>query len=109
VAQAYAMGQAAVEFALAGRNAVMPIVVRKGGKRYRWAVGEARLDEVANVEKTMPRNFITKDGFHITDAAREYFSPLIQGEDYPPYRNGLPQYARLKNELTPKKLKRWRD
>jgi 6-phosphofructokinase 1 len=73
VEQAYAMGKAAVEFALAGRNAVMPIIVRGKGKKYSWSVGEARLEDVANVEKTMPRNFITRDGFHITEAAREYF------------------------------------
>ena len=108
VEQAYAMGKAAVEFALAGKNAVMPIIVRKPGKKYRWIVGEAKLSDVANVEKTMPRHFITRDGFHITDVAREYFSPLIQGEDYPPYKNGIPQYARLKKKLAEKKLKSWK-
>jgi len=109
VEQAYAMGKAAVEFALAGRNAVMPIIVRGKGKKYSWTVGEARLEDVANVEKTMPRNFITRDGFHITEAAREYFSPLIQGEDYPEYKQGIPQYARLKSVLVPKKLKPWKE
>jgi len=109
VEQAYAMGKAAVEFALAGKNAVMPIIVRKGSRKYSWKVGEAKLEDVANVEKTMPRNYITRDGFHITDEARAYFSPLIQGEDYPEYKNGIPQYARLKNILIPKKLKRWKD
>jgi len=109
VEQAYAMGKAAVEFALSGKNAVMPVIVRKGGRKYAWKVGEAKLEDVANVEKTMPRNFITRDGFHITDQARAYFSPLIQGEDYPEYKNGIPQYARLKNILVPKKLKRWKD
>jgi 6-phosphofructokinase 1 len=109
VSQAYAMGEAAVEFALAGKNAVLPIIVRKPGKKYRWTIGEAKLADVANVEKTMPRNFITRDGFHITDKAREYFSPLIQGEDYPPYKNGIPQYARLKNKLAVKKLKKWKE
>ncbi len=109
VAQAYAMGKAAVEFALSGKNAVMPIIMRGKGKNYSWKVGQARLEDVANVEKVMPRNFITRDGFHITDEARAYFSPLIQGEDYPEYRNGIPQYARLKNFLEPKKLKRWKE
>ena len=107
VEQAYAMGKAAVEFALAGKNAIMPTIVRSPGKKYRWSVGEAKLSEVANVEKTMPRDFITKDGYGITEKAREYFTPLIQGEDYPPYKNGLPQYARLKKVLVPKKLKKW--
>ncbi len=107
VEQAYAMGKAAVEFALAGKNAVMPTIVRKPGKKYGWTVGQAKLSAVANVEKTMPRNFISADGFGITAKAREYFSPLIQGEDYPPYKNGLPQYARLKKILVPKKLKAW--
>lgn len=108
VAQAYAMGQAAVEFALAGKNAVMPTIVRKAGKKYAWSVGEAKLSDVANVEKMMPRNFISKDGFGITPEARAYFAPLIQGEDYPPYKNGLPQYARLKQVLIPKKLNPWK-
>ncbi|MEZ5490593.1 MAG: 6-phosphofructokinase [Gammaproteobacteria bacterium] len=109
VEQAYAMGQAAVEFALAGKNAVMPIIVRGKGKKYSWKVGEARLEDVANVEKTMPRNFISRDGFHITDAAREYFSPLIQGEDYPEYKQGIPQYARLKQVLVARKLRPWKE
>lgn len=108
VEQAYAMGKAAVEFALAGKNAIMPTIVRKPGKKYSWSVGEAKLSAVANVEKTMPRNFITKDGFGITQIARDYFAPLIMGEDYPPYKNGLPQYARLKKVLAPKKLKPWK-
>ncbi len=108
VEQAYAMGRAAVEFALAGKNAVMPTIVRKGGSKYSWSVGEAKLSDVANVEKTMPRSFISADGFGITQAARDYFSPLIQGEDYPPYKNGLPQYARLKKVLVEKKLKPWK-
>ncbi|MEX0740703.1 MAG: 6-phosphofructokinase [Pseudohongiella sp.] len=108
VEQAYAMGKAAVDFALAGKNAVMPTIVRKPGKTYRWSVGEARLADVANVEKPMPRDYITKDGFGITQKARDYFSPLIRGEDYPPYKNGLPQYARLKNVLVNKKLPTWK-
>ena len=107
VEQAYAMGKAAVEFALAGKNAVMPTIVRKSGKKYAWTVGEAKLSAVANVEKKMPRRFISRDGFHITDAAREYFTPLIQGEDYPQYKQGLPVYARLKKILVPKKLPPW--
>jgi 6-phosphofructokinase 1 len=107
VEQAYAMGKAAVEFALAGKNAVMPIVVRESSNPYKWSVGSAKLSDVANVEKKMPRDFITADGFGITAKAREYFAPLIQGEDYPPYRNGLPQYARLKKVLVPQKLPAW--
>jgi 6-phosphofructokinase len=105
VEQAYAMGQAAVEFALAGKNAVMPTIVRKAGKTYRWEVGQANLADVANVERKMPRNYISADGFGITDACRVYLQPLIQGEDYPPYKNGLPQIARLKKVMVAKKLK----
>ncbi|MCX2974763.1 6-phosphofructokinase [Halieaceae bacterium IMCC8485] len=102
--QAYAVGEAAVEMALEGKNSVMPCIVRGNGKRYRWSIGEAPLDEVANVEKMMPRSFITRDGFNITQAAREYLEPLIQGEAYPEYKNGMPKYVRLKNQLVPKKL-----
>ncbi len=105
VEQAYAVGKAAVEFAIAGKNAVMPIIVRKKSKKYSWSIGEALLSEVANVERKMPGDFITQDGFHITQQAVEYLQPLIQGEDYPPYKDGLPQYAKLKKILVPKKLK----
>ena len=106
VEQAYAMGKAAMEMALKGKSAVMPTIVRKSSKPYKWSVGEALLSDVANVEKMMPKDFITKDGFHITDKCREYLSPLIKGEDYPPYKNGLPQYVKLKNIPVKKKLKK---
>jgi len=106
VEQAYALGKAAVEMALKGKNARMPVIIRKTTKKYSWTIGEARLEDVANVEKMMPRNFITRDGFHITEACRAYLQPLIVGEDYPPYKNGLPQYVRLKNVLVEKKLKK---
>jgi 6-phosphofructokinase 1 len=105
VEQAYAMGKAAVELAVSGKNAVMPTIVRKNTKTYKWTVGEAPLSAVANVEKMMPRNFISRDGMHITDKCREYLLPLIKGESYPPYKNGLPQYVTLKNEPVKKKLK----
>lgn len=104
VEQAYAVGAAAVEFALAGKNAVMPVIRRKNTKKYSWDIDEAPLSKVANVEKMMPKSFITKDGFGITGKAREYLSPLIQGEDYPPYRDGLPQYVQLQRKLVRKKL-----
>jgi len=104
VEQAYALGKAAVDLALKGKNATMPVIIRKTTKKYSWAIGSARLEDVANVEKLMPRNFITKDGFNITQACRNYLQPLIEGEDYPPYKNGLPQYVRLKNILIDKKL-----
>jgi 6-phosphofructokinase 1 len=101
---AYAVGKAAVELALAGRNAVMPAIVRTSDKPYRWKIGVAPLDHVANVEKKLPRDFITGDGFGITAKARRYLSPLVRGEDYPPFRDGLPSYVRLKNISVPKKL-----
>ncbi len=104
VEQAYAVGRAAVEFAIAGRNAVMPVIVRKRDKPYRWEIGEAPLAKVANVERKMPKSYISRDGFGITAAARRYLAPLIEGEDHPPYRAGLPMVARLKNQLVPKKL-----
>ena len=104
VEQAYAMGKAAVEFAINGHNAVMPTIERVSSHPYVWKVGMAQLSEVANVEKMMPANFISEDGFGITDKCREYLVPLIQGEDYPPYKDGLPDYVRLKNVAVAKKL-----
>jgi 6-phosphofructokinase 1 len=105
VEQAYAMGKAAVELALKGENAVMPTIVRKSDKPYRWTVGKVPLADVANKEKKMPRDFITEDGFGITAACRRYLAPLIKGEDYPPYKDGLPSYVSLKNQRVARKLK----
>ncbi len=104
VEQAYALGKKAVELALTGKNAVMPIIIRESNQPYRWSIGEAPLEKVANVEVGMPRDFMSEDGFSITEKCREYLEPLIQGEDYPPYHNGLPQYVRLKNKVVAKKL-----
>jgi len=106
VEQAYAVGKAAVEMALAGKNSVMPAIKRTSNKPYRWKIAEARLAKVANVEKMMPKNYISKDGFHITPRCRTYLQPLIQGEDYPPFKNGLPQYVTLKNVAVKKKLEK---
>jgi 6-phosphofructokinase len=103
--QAYAVGKAAVEFALKGHNAVMPTIVRTSHKPYRWKIGMAQLVDVANHEKMLPRNYISKDGFGITAACRRYLAPLIAGEAYPPYKNGLPEYVALKNRPVRKKLK----
>ena len=103
--QAYAVGKAAVELALKGRNAVMPVIVRKSHKPYKWVIEAADLKDIANKEKKMPRDFITADGFHITAKCRQYLLPLIAGEDYPPFKNGMPDYVKLKNVAVPKKLK----
>ncbi|MGK0171118.1 MAG: 6-phosphofructokinase [Gammaproteobacteria bacterium] len=104
VAQAYAVGKAGVELALNGQNARMVTIVRTSNDPFTWETGSAALADVANVEKMMPRDFISPDGYHITDACRAYLSPLIQGEDPPPQRNGLPAYVRLKNISIPRKL-----
>ena len=107
VEQAYAVGEAAVEFALSGKNAVMAAIVRKSDKPYRWQIGEVPLKRVANVERTMPKAYISGDGYGITAAARRYLAPLIAGEAYPTYAGGLPSYISLTNELAPKKLAPW--
>src|ERR1700728_1263602 len=104
VEQAYAVGKAALELALKGRNAVMPVIVRKSSKPYRWSIGEAPLSAIANQEKKVPRDFITADGFGITTACRNYLLPLIRGEAYPPYARGLPRYATIKGASVAKRL-----
>ena len=104
VQQAYAVGCAAVEFAIAGRSAVMPAIRRLSDSPYRWDIIAAPLAEVANQEKLLPPDFIGDDGFGITDAARRYLAPLIVGEAYPPFKNGLPDYVKLQNVAAPKKL-----
>lgn len=102
--QAYALGEAAVELAIAGENAVMPIIVRTQNHPYQWKIGQAPLEKIANVEEKMPENYISQDGMFITQKCRDYLSPLIQGEDYPPYENGLPAYVRLQKHKIEKKL-----
>jgi 6-phosphofructokinase 1 len=102
--QAYALGSATVHMAFEAKTAVMATIERLADQPYRWTIGHAPLKDVANVERKMPANFISPDGFHITDACRTYLQPLIEGEDPPPYRNGLPDYVRLKNIGVPKKL-----
>lgn len=110
LAQAEAVGRKAVEFALKGKNAVMPVIVRTSDAPYRWKIEAAPLTEVANHEKKMPDDFIREDGFGITDSARRYLQPLIRGESPPAYgRNGLPKYVTLKNVGIPKKLAEWAD
>jgi 6-phosphofructokinase len=104
VQQAYAVGRAAVEFALAGKSAVMSAIRRLSDTPYRWDIVEVPLSEVANREKLLPPEFISADGFGITEAARRYLAPLIVGEAYPPFRNGLPDYVKLQNVATQKKL-----
>jgi 6-phosphofructokinase 1 len=105
VKQAYAVGQAAVKMAIAGETAVMPVIRRLSDKPYRWKIEKAGLGRIANKEKKLPRSYISKDGFAITAACRRYLEPLIRGEDYPPYINGLPNYVTLKNVTVSKKLK----
>ncbi|AUH72426.1 6-phosphofructokinase [Legionella sainthelensi] len=102
--QAYALGKAAVELAVKGHNAIMPIIVREQDEPYQWSIGHAALADVANQEKALPKEYIAADGMGITEACKRYLSPLIQGEAYPDYTNGLPDYVRLKNKLVPKVL-----
>ena len=104
VEQAYAVGQAAVEMALEGKNSVMPAIVRISNNPYKWEIGCGELKDVANVEKMMPKNYISTDGFSITDSCREYLLPLIGGENYPPYNDGLPNYVVLKKSKVVQKL-----
>ncbi len=104
VKQAYELGKAAVELAVKGKNSVMPTIVRLSDEPYKYKIGHAELKDVANVEKFMPRNFISKDGYGITDKCRKYLTGLIQGEDYPKYENGLPVYVTMKNVAVAKKL-----
>ena len=104
VKQAYALGKAAVEMAIEGKNAIMPAIIRTSNNPYEWEIGYGELKDIANVEKMMPENYISKDGFSITNECREYLLPLIEGENYPPYNNGLPEYVVLKKSKVNKKL-----
>ncbi|MDA9661048.1 6-phosphofructokinase [Gammaproteobacteria bacterium] len=105
VDQAYAVGKAAVKFALSGENAVMPIIKRTSSNPYSWEIGKVKLSRVANVEKKLPKKFISKDGFGVTEACKNHLRPLIQGEAYTPYKDGVIETASLRNKLVKKKLK----
>ena len=105
VRQAYAVGKAAVKMAIAGDTAVMPVIKRVSDNPYRWKIEKAALSRIANKEKMLPRRYISADGFSITAAGRRYLQPLIMGEDYPPYINGLPRYVTLKSVAVCKLLK----
>ena len=107
LAQAEAVGRAAVEFAVAGKNASMPVIRRLADAPYRWDIAEAQLSAMANVERKVPAEFITADGFGITEAGLRYLRPLIEGEAPPPCRNGLPVYVQLKNMPVGKVLPAW--
>ena len=104
VEQAYALGKAAVEMALDGKNSIMPSIVRLSNNPYKWEIGYGELKDIANVEKMMPENYISEDGFSITNSCREYLLPLIEGENYPPYNNGLPDYVVMQKSKVKKKL-----
>ena len=104
VEQAYQVGRAAVKFALQGKTAVMSTIIRKNDQPYRWSIGEVKLSRVANMEKKMPRSYIDAEGFNITKKGRNYLAPLIKGEDFPKFQNGMPVYAKLKRQLVAKKL-----
>tara|TARA_B100000676_G_scaffold307664_1_gene366639 strand:- start:1199 stop:1930 length:732 start_codon:yes stop_codon:yes gene_type:complete len=106
--QAYEVGKSAVKLALKGENAVMPIIERISNNPYRWKIGKISLSKVANVEKKMPKNFITKNGFGITKSCKNYLKPLIQGEASSPFKNGVIEIARLQNKLVKKKLKQFK-
>ncbi|WP_347331571.1 6-phosphofructokinase [Marinimicrobium locisalis] len=103
VDQAFELGRAAVRLAVNGENAVMPVIVRESDNPYRWHIGRTPLAQVANIERTLPRHYISDNGFEITDSARRYLLPLIKGEAYPPYRDGLPEYRLLEKAIIPKK------
>jgi 6-phosphofructokinase 1 len=105
VEQAYAVGKAAVELGVKGVNAVMPTIVRKSSRPYRWVIGHVPLAEVANKEKKLPAHYIRADAFGISSACRRYLEPLIAGEAYPPYKDGLPDYVRIKGVPVRRKLK----
>ncbi len=104
VDQAYAVGRAGVEYAMSGKSGVMPAIRRLSDEPYEWDIVAADLKDIANREKMLPRSFISEDGYGITEEARRYLQPLIEGEDYPPFANGLPRYIRLKNQLVQKQL-----
>ena len=106
--QAEAVGSYAIKYALAGMNGVMPIIVRSKGPKYKWSIEAAPLSKIANLEKKLPRSFISKNGMNVTQKAIDYLMPLIQGESHPPYKNGIPLTKEFKLIKAVKKLPKWK-
>jgi len=106
--QAQAVGSFAIKYAMAGMNGVMPIIVRHKGSKYKWSIEAAPLSKIANLEKKLPKNFISKNGMNITQKAIDYLMPLIQGESHPPYKNGIPLTREFKLIKAVKKLPKWK-
>jgi 6-phosphofructokinase 1 len=106
--QAQAVGSFAIKYALAGMNGVMPIIVRSKGPKYKWSIEAAPLSKIANLEKKLPKSFISKNGMNITQKAIDYLMPLIQGESHPPYKNGIPLTKEFKLIKAEKKLSKWK-
>ena len=106
--QAQAVGSFAIKYALAGMNGVMPIIVRNRGSKYKWSIEAAPLSRIANLEKKLPKSFISKNGMNVTQKAIDYLMPLIQGETHPPYKNGIPLTKEFKLIKAVKKLPKWK-
>ena len=106
--QAQAVGSFAIKYALAGMNGVMPIIVRNKGSKYKWSIEAAPLSKIANLEKKLPKSFISKNGMNVTQKAIDYLMPLIQGESHPPYKNGIPLTKEFKLIKAEKKLPKWK-
>ena len=104
---AEAVGIHAIQYAVKGLNGVMPVIVRCKGKKYSWKIASAPLSKIANVEKKLPKSFISKDGFNVNSKAISYLKPLIAGEAFPEFKDGIPRISNLKLLLTPKKLKKY--
>lgn len=106
VDQAYAVGRKAVAYALHGLTNVMPVIVRTSDQPYRWQVAPKPLTGIMNREKRLPRTFLTADGYRLTARARRYFAPLIRGEAWPPFENGLPVHAKLRLQPVQRRMPR---
>ena len=105
---AEAVGIHAVKYAIKGMNGVMPVIVRGKGKKYSWKIEPAPLSKIANVEKKLPKSFISKDGFNVTSKAIKYLQPLILGEAFPNFKDGIPASEKLKLIEVTKKLPVWK-
>ncbi|MBH44686.1 MAG: 6-phosphofructokinase [Gammaproteobacteria bacterium] len=104
VQQAYTLGMEAIKYAKIKKSGIMLTIDSKKSKKYSWSIGYTDLKNVANKEKRLPKKYISNDGYAITQSCRQYISNLINGEDYPKYKNGLPLYSKLRKILIKKKL-----
>ncbi|MFT4690655.1 MAG: 6-phosphofructokinase [Verrucomicrobiia bacterium] len=104
VTEAVATGEAAVKAAMEGKSGFMVTIKRTSNAPYEWSTGLHPLNEIANVEHCIPRDWISEDGWLPNEKFIEFAKPLIEGDLKVAEKGGLPSYVHLAKEPVEKKL-----